>query len=58
MNANQYSSSWNVWDSLGEAQRAATDIKNAIASYKRSLALYPGSRSARDAINELEKSGH
>jgi len=58
MNATQYSSSWNVWDSLGEAQRAAKNIKSAMASYEKSLVLYPGNNNARDAINDMQKNGH
>ena len=58
MNASRYPSSWNVWDSLGEAQRAAKDIKSAIASYEKSLVLYPGNKNGRDAINDMAKNGH
>jgi tetratricopeptide (TPR) repeat protein len=58
MNAERYPSSWNVWDSLGEGRAAAKDFKGAIASYRKSLDLYPGNRNARDAIKQLEKEGH
>jgi hypothetical protein len=58
MNSAQYPSSWNVWDSLGEAQRAAKQIKSARTSYEKSLVLYPGNKNARDAINDMEKNGH
>jgi len=58
MNATQYPSSWNVWDSLGKAQRAVKNIEQALASYKKSLVLDPGNDNARDAINDMEKKGH
>ena len=38
-NAHAYPGSWNVHDSLGEAQVAAGDIAAAIASYEQALAL-------------------
>lgn len=45
--------SWNVWDSLGEAQGARGDTDSAIGSYQRSLALNPGNSNARAAIEAI-----
>lgn len=55
LNADIFQSSWNVWDSLGEAQRAAGDTAGALASYRRSLTLNPGNTSAQSAIAEMGK---
>jgi hypothetical protein len=53
--AELFPDSWNTWDSLGEAQRASSDLVAALASYRRSLALNPGNTGARDAIADLTK---
>ena len=58
MNATLYPSSWNVWDSLGEARRVAKDTINAVKSYRKSLDLNPGNQNAKEAIAEMEKIGH
>ncbi len=57
MNTERYPNSWNTWDSLGEAQRAAGDIEGSKASYRKALTLYPGDRSATSAIADMEKTG-
>ena len=54
MNADAYPDSWNVWDSLGEAQRANGDVTGAIESYKKSLTLYAGNENAKTAISEMQ----
>jgi len=38
-NVNDHPDSWNVYDSLGEAQAAAGDKKSAVASYEKALSL-------------------
>jgi cytochrome c-type biogenesis protein CcmH/NrfG len=42
-----------VYDSLGEAQRAAGDTKAALASYERSLAMDPWNTNAADVLAQL-----
>lgn len=39
MNTERYPKSWNVWDSLGEAQLAKGDKTNAKANYEKALAM-------------------
>lgn len=50
-----YPESANAWDSLGEAQAEAGDIKTAIASYRKVLELDPGNAHALQQIEALEK---
>lgn len=57
MNADQYPRSWNTWDSLGEAQRAAGLTSASILSYQKALLLYPGDEDAVRAIQEMTKAG-
>ena len=57
MNADQYSKSWNTWDSLAEAQRAAGLTDASISSYRKALSLYPGDDGATGAIEEMMKTG-
>lgn len=40
-NTKTYPKSWNVWDSLGEAQAAKGDKKSAIKNYKKALSMAP-----------------
>lgn len=49
--------SWNVWDSLGEAQAAAGKTREAIASYEKSLTLNPKNDNARKALEALRQRG-
>jgi len=55
MNTQRYPNSWNTWDSLGEAQRAAGDIESSKTSYRKAVILYPGDKGAISAIAEMEK---
>jgi hypothetical protein len=55
MNADQYPRSWNTWDSLAEAQRAAGLTDASILSYRKALSLYPGDDGATEAIEEMMK---
>jgi hypothetical protein len=57
LNTQRYADSWNTWDSLGEAQRAAGDIEASKASYAKALARYPGDEGATAAIADMEKTG-
>ena len=40
-NTKTYPKSWNVWDSLGEAQASKGDKKSAIKNYKKALSMAP-----------------
>ena len=53
-NVSAYPESANTHDSLGDAYRANGQIPQALASYRRALALDPGRPSAAKAIKELE----
>ena len=54
LNASNHPMSFNAFDSLGEAYHAVGDIKKAIASYQRSLALHAGNENARNQLDILE----
>ncbi|SKA30707.1 CubicO group peptidase, beta-lactamase class C family [Chitinophaga eiseniae] len=54
-NTRLFPSSGNVFDSLGEAYYKKGDKQQALANYKRSLALDPGNTNAKMIIAELEK---
>lgn len=45
--------SWNCWDSLAEALRAAGDRQEAIAMYEKSLELNPENTNGRAMLDEL-----
>jgi tetratricopeptide (TPR) repeat protein len=47
LNVKKYPSSWNTYDSLGEAQQAAGDKKNALANYKTALSKAPENQKKR-----------
>jgi tetratricopeptide (TPR) repeat protein len=49
-----YPDSWNAWDSLGEVLIKASQKERAIASYRKSLELNPGNRSAKAVLKGLE----
>lgn len=53
LNAEAYPGSWSVYNSLGEAYLAAKDRERAIESYRRALALHPGSKSTKAALERL-----
>jgi putative intracellular protease/amidase/Flp pilus assembly protein TadD len=48
-----YPSSWNAYDSYGEAFLKAGDKKNALVYYKKSLELNPGNTNAQEMIKTL-----
>ena len=56
-NAAEYPDDWNVFDSLGDGYAAAgpARAKDAIASYRRSLALNPQNRHAREMIDKINR---
>jgi tetratricopeptide (TPR) repeat protein len=53
LNAEAFPLDWNAWDSLGEAHLADGDIDAAEASYRKSLALNPGSESGQTAMKKI-----
>ncbi len=55
VNTEIYPDSWYVWDSLGEAQLAAGQRAEGVASYRRSLALNPGNATARRIVEEADR---
>lgn len=57
LNTTLHPDSWNVWDSLGEAQAAAGKTREAIESYQRSLRLNPQNDNARKALDSLRHGG-
>ena len=46
-NVADHPESWNVWDSLGEAQAAAGETRDAIANYEKALSLAPEAQKGR-----------
>jgi CubicO group peptidase (beta-lactamase class C family) len=54
LNVEQYPSSGNVYDSLGEAYLKAGQKDLALASYRKSLELSPDNQNARDVLKSLE----
>ncbi len=46
-NVDRHSDSWNVWDSLAEAQGNGGDKKSAIKSYSKALSLAPDDQKSR-----------
>lgn len=55
LNVAAFPQSANAYDSLGEAYMAKGDSEAAIASYEKSLALNPSSRSAVEALKKLRR---
>lgn len=53
LNVEVYPESWNAHDSLGEGYAAVGDVRRAIASYERSLALNPQNADAARKLEEL-----
>jgi hypothetical protein len=53
MNTRAYPASANAWDSLGEALAIGGLRDAAIAAYRRALAIDPGFRASRDALERL-----
>jgi putative intracellular protease/amidase len=54
LNVNDFPRSWNAWDSIGEAYMKAGNKKEAIASYKQSLALNAANTNAIEKVKSLE----
>lgn len=55
LNAQGFPKSWNAWDSLAEAQAALGHYDEAIANYKKSLALNPENKNGAEQVARLEK---
>ena len=55
MNVEFYPTSWNVYDSLGEAFAKRGDKESAIKNYEKALRLNPDAESAKTALKELRK---
>lgn len=53
-NTEQFPSSGNVFDSMGEAYLKAGEKENALASYKKAHKLDPGNNNAAEVIKKLE----
>lgn len=53
LNAELFPQSWNVWDSLAEAQRTAGHREKAIELYRKSLELNPQNNNARAMLEEM-----
>jgi len=53
LNAESYPQSFNVWDSLAEAERAAGNRERAIELYRKSLAINPGNANAERMLGEM-----
>ena len=54
LNTRLYPESWNTFDSLGEACEAARRPRDAIAAYRKSLALNPRNLHGKRALGRLE----
>jgi CubicO group peptidase (beta-lactamase class C family) len=54
LNTEQFPSSGNAFDSMGEAYLKAADKQNALLSYKKSFELDPGNGNAADMLKKLE----
>jgi tetratricopeptide (TPR) repeat protein len=56
LNIENYSKSYNSYDSLGEAYETLGNTQKAINNYKKSLELNPNNENARMKIKQLSKS--
>ncbi len=54
LNSEIYPDSWNVWDSLGEAQFKSGNLNQALASYEKSVQLNPESVTGPKAIADIK----
>ncbi len=54
LNTEMYPDSWNVWDSLGEAQLKNGQTDLALANYEKSLKLNPESESGKAAVKNIK----
>ena len=57
LNTENFSNSFNAFDSLGEAYESLGDKEKAIKNYKKSLELNPNNEHAREKIESLKKNG-
>ena len=55
VNTALYPSSFNTYDSLGEAYMKKGETERAIANYRRSLELNPDNQNAVDRLRALEE---
>ncbi|MGD8698938.1 MAG: S41 family peptidase, partial [Gemmatimonadales bacterium] len=55
INTRQFPRSANVWDSLGDGYRAAGEIDQAIASYRRALEIDPNFDASRRNLAQLQQ---
>lgn len=53
LNAESYPTSFNVWDSLAEAHRAAGHREKAVELYRKSLEINPGNTNAVRVLEEM-----
>ncbi len=53
INTELYPSSWNVWDSLGEALLKAGDVDGAKRMYEKSVALNPENGNGKEALARI-----
>jgi len=53
LNAESYPQSFNVWDSLAEAERAAGNRERSIELYRKSLEINPGNANAVRVLEEM-----
>jgi len=60
LNVELFPSSWNVYDSLGEALLRAGDTDAAVKMYEKSVELNPDSKSGKDALARIraERAAH
>lgn len=56
LNTTEFPNSPNVWDSLGEAQMKAGDMKKAEEYYEKSLELNPQNANAKDMLKKIRDS--
>jgi tetratricopeptide (TPR) repeat protein len=54
LNADMFSDSANVWDSLAEGYMKAGDIRKAQENYEKALKLDPANQSAKDALERIK----
>ncbi len=54
LNVELYPESWNVYDSLGEALLRAGKIDEAMAMYRKSLALNPDNTNGQEVLARIQ----
>jgi hypothetical protein len=55
VNVSTHPSSWNAYDSLGEAYVASRDKQRALGAYRKSLELNPENANGRQMLEKIEK---